>query len=191
MFDAQKSKEDFAAHFEMPADYTIPRGYIDTLSVGLYFCRKGIKKRNFSNIPETNMSRQVFAKVAPIFESFITSGLMTVCQITNDIVKIVDFGTGVRADIICVFGRVNQMGAPEALQKTTAVQCETSPGSSYFWNFSNMKWHLKRHLKNLPVNVETSLQGTKRATQISFFWHIDVYSQMSNWITIITTAFLK
>lgn len=113
-------------------------------------------------VPISNeiMAAQVMAKVEPLFNKFIDSGLKAVRNISQDIVKIVNFGTGTRADFICVCCATNDVDI-EALQKTIAIQYEFKRGStSGSWNTTNLKKHLQRHLtdksKKQPVQINVS-----------------------------------
>lgn len=141
-----QSFADYLKFFAVPEKYAISNKNTDKFSVGLYFGKKN--RIGMAEIPISNevMATQVFAKVDPVFSKFIDSGLEAVRKITKDIVKIVDFSSGIRADIICVFCAMNDTDI-EALQKTIAVQYERKRGSSSCsWNLANLKKHLQRHL---------------------------------------------
>lgn len=138
---------DYLKFFAVPVKYAICNKNTDKFSVGLYFGKKN--RSAMAQIPVSNeiVVDQVFAKVAPVFNKFCDSGLKAVREITKDVVKIVNFGTGIRADVICVFCAINDVYV-EALQKTIAVQYEVKQGStSGCWNSTNLKKHLQRHLK--------------------------------------------
>lgn len=137
---------DYLKFFTVPEKYAISSKNTDKFPVGLYF---GKKNRNaMAHVPITTevMTTQVWAKVEPLFDKFINSGLKAVRGNTKDIVKIVNFGTGIRADVICIFCTMNDVDI-EALQKTIAVQYEVKRGStSGCWNVTNLRKHLQRHL---------------------------------------------
>lgn len=141
-----ESFADYLKFFAVPEKYAISNKNTDKFSVGLYF---GKKNRNaMAQVPISNevMTAQVLAKVEPLFDKFTKSGLKAVRENTKDIVKIVNFGTGIRADVICIFCAMNDVDI-EALQKTIAVQYEVKRGStSGCWNATNLKKHLQRHL---------------------------------------------
>lgn len=137
---------DYLGFFAVPEKYAISNKNSDKFSAGQYFGKKnriGMAQVRLSN---GIMAAQVMAKVQPLFNSFIDSGLIAVRKISQEIVRIVNFGTGTRADIICVFCAMNDTDI-EALQKTIAIQYEFKRGStSGSWNINNLKKHLQRHL---------------------------------------------
>lgn len=90
------------------------------------------------------MATEVFARFKPLFKQFVTKNLILIRYTAEDVVKIVHFKTGIRADIVCVFFPSNDP-VEGVLQKTNAVQYETKSQS---WDISNLKKHLNRHLKN-------------------------------------------
>lgn len=157
-----QSFADYLKFFAVPEKYTICNKNTDKFSVGLYFGKKN--RSAVAQIPLSNeiLVDQVFGKVAPVFNKFGDSGLKAVRNITKDIVKIVNFGTGIRADVICVFCTINDVNI-EALHKTIAVQYEVKRGStSGCWNVTNLKKHLQRHLME-----SSSKQLTQRKSKDS------------------------
>lgn len=137
---------DYLKFFAVPEKYAISNKNSDKFSVGLYFGKKD--RIGMTQVPLSNevMAAQVMAKVEPLFNKFIDCGLKAVRNVTQDIVKIINFETGTRADVICVFCAMNEVDIA-ALQKTIAIQYEFKRGStSGSWNTTNLKKHLQRHL---------------------------------------------
>lgn len=149
--------EEFISYFTMPENYKIGKGNTDILSVGLFFGQKLRSSKPKISLTENDMATEVFAKIKPLFQQFVKKSLISVRDITEDVVKIVKFETGIRADIVCVFCPSNDP-LDGVLQKTIAVQYEkTRNSTSRCWNISNLKRHLNRHLKNPAVSEKENI----------------------------------
>lgn len=154
---------DFLARFTTPPNYTISKSNTDKLSVGTFFGKKvRAKVAKSIDVPcaAENLSTQVLTKVRAIIDSFISKGLKSsIGSVPNDIVKIVNYGTGIRADVICVFcisvddeGNINDMP-----RKVIAVPYESRGTLTGYWNYGNLKKHFGRHtLKSTGIKPESS-----------------------------------
>lgn len=149
MYD-QKGPEGFKTFFEAPSKCKIGKGDTNNFSVGLFFgttCRKTVKTQHDPN----EMISSLFSKLKPYLESI--TKIMPVRPISEDIIKIVDFGSGIRADIICVFCTSNDISVDELI-KRHAVQFDKSSGK---WNLSNYRKHVNKHSeKRNEINHESS-----------------------------------
>lgn len=143
------SSEKLSSYFEVPAGYTIKKIDTDKLSVGLFFGKKVRSRVPVSMLNRNNMASKLFQKVSSLFSSYVSGGLVPVRPISDDIIKMVNIGCGIRANVLCVFC-VSNDSENELLQKRFVVQCETPRNSaSYYWNCANLKKHLNHHKKNL------------------------------------------
>lgn len=162
---------DYLKFFAVPEKYTISNKNTDKFAVGLYFGKKDRNAVAQPSISNEIMVNQVFAKVSPVFNKFSDSGLEAVRKLTKDIVKIVDFGAGIRADIVCVFCAMNDVNI-EALQKTIAIQYEVKRGStSGCWNTTNLRKHLRRHLtqnSSKQLKLDNSLEVDTNDVQLQY-----------------------
>lgn len=152
-----RSFADFVSYFTMPDDYAICKSSTFKLSADIFFGKKE-RKNLKSQVTDVSidMSSEVFAKVKPMLEKYAENGpLLPVRAMSKELIKIVNFGAGIRADVLCVFCTGNDQDV-EALQKRIAVQCEIR-GTKRYWNYSNLNSHLKRHIKNMKMSTDSQL----------------------------------
>lgn len=110
--------------------------------------RNKVKSAGIMETIDQCRKSEVFAKANQIFQQFIQKGLTVVCPISIHSIDIVRFGAdGVRANVQCVFC--------ERYHKKIAVQCDRRGPASEYWNYSNLRKHMKLHMKKqieaLPV----------------------------------------
>lgn len=158
-----QSFADFLARFTMPLDYTIPKSSTDKLSVGTFFGKKVRTKvaRQMENIPFSaeNLSAQVLTKVRAMIDSFASKGLVSpIDPIPNDIVKIVNYGIGIRADVACIYCfAVDEEGKlTDESQKLITVPYESRGKLASYWNYGNLKKHFNRHASKITGNTTDS-----------------------------------
>lgn len=102
------------------------------------------------------MELTVFEKVKTIFVEFVKKGLTPVQLITEDLVEIVSLqSTGVHAEVRCIFCSRNKLNT-HGLPKKHIVQCEVRGPNLQYWNYGNLKKHIKIHMKTIPPIDELS-----------------------------------
>lgn len=100
---------------------------------------------------KTNSFEAVSKKVKAIFDVFVKEGLTPVREMRNDLVSI---SNDIRAEVVCIFCAANDQDIPQ-LQKTIVVPCETRRSASKrYWNYGNLRVHLKRHVKQMTAAKE-------------------------------------
>lgn len=137
---ASKGPEEFAKYFTAPKKYKISKVDTNVFTFGTFF---GQKDLHFSkmHLSTEDLATQFFSKLKTFFSTF--EELKMYRSITEDIFKIIDLGSGFRADVICVFCSSNDCDI-DALLKKYCVQQDKS-GS---WNFSNLRKHMNQHIKS-------------------------------------------
>lgn len=146
-----KSYIDFLADFTTPLNYTVSKSNTDKMSVGTFFGKNvRTKKAKSVAVPcsTENLSADVLKKVEAMIESFIQKGLnVPIESAPNDIVTIINNGSSIRADVVCVFcilsdddGKIDN-----ASRKTITIPYESRGSSTSYWNFGNLKKHFNRH----------------------------------------------
>lgn len=134
--------DDFARYFDPPAKYKIGKQDTTNFQFGIFYGKQ--KRRRFEKLQQLDpekMAASLLARLKVMFESY--DHLETFHPMTKDIIKIVDLGQRIRADIICVFCPINDCGI-EALIKRHAIQHDDSGA----WKLSNFRKHLLLHVKN-------------------------------------------
>lgn len=140
--------KEFRKYFNPPKNYKISKNDTEMLSVGLFFSNKQREVGRAVASPD-GMKPNLFLKLKPFFESF---KLKPIRQISEDIIEIIELGTELRVNVICVFC---------AEIKKVSIQCD-SRGPNYYWNFSNFRKHIKQHVKNsAPDKVESPSENSK------------------------------
>lgn len=110
------------------------------------------RKSPFQQQSKTNAFETVFKKVKAIFNVFVKDGLTPVRGIKNDLVSI---SNDIRAEVVCIFCAANDQADIPELQKTIVVPCETRrSASNRYWNYGNLKAHLKRHVQQMTAAKE-------------------------------------
>lgn len=100
------------------------------------------------------MKLTVFEKVKTIFEEFVKKGLTPVQPITKNLVEIVNLeSTGVQAEVRCIFCDCNAINV-HGLPKKHVVQYEVRGPNAHYWNYGNLKKHIKLHMKSTSRNDE-------------------------------------
>lgn len=146
-----KNYIDFLADFTMPLNYTIPKSNTDKLSVGTFFGKKvRAKLAKAAAVPCTaeNLSAEVLKKVEVMIESFVQKGLkLPMGSVPDEIVKIINNGSSIRADVVCVFCILNddEGKIANASRKTITIPYESRGSLSSYWNCGNLKKHFNRH----------------------------------------------
>lgn len=152
--------ETFIGYFEVQRKYKMGKADTAVFSIGLFYGKIRRKISKSTPTSTNDMASLVFKKLKSFCASF--TQIETVRPIDMDMIKIVDFGSGVRADIICPFCSVNyaMVDYNEALVKRFAVQRDKSG----CWNFSNLRKHVNRqHSKHDPI--ETAPERNTPATK--------------------------
>lgn len=152
----QKGKEQFAKHFELPPKHKFKNTNVENFSCGLFFGEKTVRSKQTKKMGTDDMKQALFLKLKHLFESF--SNLKPVRPISNDIIKIINDGTGaVRAEVLCVFCAANDTEI-EALTKTYSVLLE----KANTWGTSNLKRHIKlQHLQSKSELNQHELKNPK------------------------------
>lgn len=126
-------------HFIMPKNFKILRKNTVELSVGLFFGQYSL-----NSIPKTQndkLKTDLFKKVEDAMNSM---NLIPIRPISEEIVKVINIGDRVRADVICAFCPENNIGTKKP--KVISVQAFAPPNSSaVYWTIGNLKKHLKSH----------------------------------------------
>lgn len=137
----EKGKEQFSKHFEIPENFKIDKSGTHNFSFGWFYGQKPRKSVQKSVFDIDHLKTTLVTKLMETFQSF---GLKPNQPITDDIIQIVDFGTGFRGDVVCVCCPINE--------KKHAIQYDKTKR----WNLTNFRKHLKIHVKNeLKDKVET------------------------------------
>lgn len=136
-----KGNEEFKKCFDVPKKYRIGKNDTIILSCGLFYGQKSRKRG--AHLSQSDLKEQLLLSLQKLFGSY--GNIKPVRLIAEDIIKIVDFGTGIRADIICVFCPSNDCNI-EALLRRHAIQYDKSG-----WNLTN----LKRHIKNIHLKKQS------------------------------------
>lgn len=140
-----KGFQEFFKQFDVPPTCKISKSDTVPLSVGLFYGtqRKYDRQVAMKEMLSSNeMVSDLFTKIELLFKSF--KCLKSVRPIGEEIIKLVKFDGGFRADVICVFCAGNDCDN-EALIRRMSVQMDKSG----CWNLSNFRKHLVRHTKNL------------------------------------------
>lgn len=130
----------YTEYFEIPRGYKISKNDTDLFPVGLFFGKKKKCKTQYTQRSPDAMTALLFSKLKPFFEKFLNK-LTLIRPISDDIIKIVDLQSSVRADVICIFCVANDTNE-ESLLKRVSVQYYNST-----WNLSNFKKHIMKHIE--------------------------------------------
>lgn len=156
------------------------------LSFGTFFARKEKTTRvtvgifeSERSVNEEEMKDHLFEKkLKPLLE--ITSKNVELKKpIEKGIVKIVNVGSKIRAEVVCVFCDKRKKGL-------LTIQCDSHANSKvHYWNISNFKKHLESHQKTASKlkaledaekcdaikseDVEASENGTEAKSQVFMF----------------------
>lgn len=126
--------------FEMPTDYKMSRKDTKLLSVGVFFARKLTQP-----LPAISSNKQqeiICEKLNDIINSWPNGDFKTTRHFKDDDIEIINTGNRIRADVTCVFCAEQKMK-----KKKIVVQSETRQNqSTLYWNFGNLKKHLKVHI---------------------------------------------
>lgn len=138
-----KSKEGLAS-FQMPDQYKISRKDTSNLSIGVFFASKG-SQVHAADTPIESKSI-VCCKLNAITKSL---KLCKGSKFLDRHIKIVNVGNKIRADVNCAFCE------EESKTKVIVVQCETRNNkTANYWNFANLKKHLKIHIDSKQADPE-------------------------------------
>lgn len=143
---SSRNYADYLMYFAFPNQINLKRN-TDNLSPGVFF---GKKDRTVlaiqANIDENALQNEVYKKVQSMFRKFDEmEDLIPVNIISKDLVKIVDSGSEVRADVICIFCPKNN-AVDSSLCKPISVPYESRRGTAKkYWNYGNLNKHLQRH----------------------------------------------
>lgn len=137
--------ESFLRHFELPRRYKISKTDTATFDFGFFYSKKR-KQRAKTIINQDDLHATCFEKLNKFFQSYIN--LEPIRPISGDIVKIIDTGSGFRADVICVFCIENE-NTVDSLLKKYSVTFDRG------WNFSNLRKHMQRHCKSKSTTTLT------------------------------------
>lgn len=139
--------------FQMPKEYKITkRAKSDTAQFlfGNYYGPKRPNRLNNRMIDSDDAPSMLLAKLKPLFESF-SKQITPHRDINLEIIKIVEFDNGMRADVVCIFCPSNDTNI-DVLLKRFSVQYDKSG----HWNLSNLRRHIKlKHLMQIDLNTTT------------------------------------
>lgn len=140
--------------FQVPNNYKMSRKDTKNLSVGVFFATKNDQPKSSASsaiLDDTDI--MLCGKLNIILELWRNGEFSSASQFSKNHIKVVNTGKKIRADIICVFCEENMKKS-----KKIIVQCETRNNSTAkYWNFANLKKHLKTHCvqkngEELPQN---------------------------------------
>lgn len=94
---------EFLQHFTIPDKYVMSKSNTDQMSVGAFFGKKDRINYKPQELTNVDMSAQVFSKVELTFRKFADNGLVPVREITQDIIKIVNFAKGFEQTLFVSF----------------------------------------------------------------------------------------
>lgn len=97
---------------------------------------------------EQNHKALVSAKVKELFENYLNKGLIPIANSSIDIVKF--GGNRIRADVQCIFC--------ERYRKKIRVQCENRGKTALYFNYNNLKKHLKLHMTKKASEIVHQIQ---------------------------------
>lgn len=138
----EKGKEEFVKHFDVPDNFIIDKSGTYHFSFGWFYGQKPRKRVNkLVTLVESpqQLKDKLFTKVKKMFTSF---DLEKMQDIIEDIVQVVDLGSSIRGDIICVF-------CPKS-EQNHAIQYDKAGK----WNLSNIRKHIKIHVKKAKDEKE-------------------------------------
>lgn len=151
MFE-QNGPEAFAKHFNVSKKIKIDKtSEINDFSMGKFYGKKISKCLLQKTCDSNEMVTQLFPKLKVFFESFELPPLQ---PIRKELVNIVDYGSGFRADVVCVF--CESKNENESLNKKYAIQIDKNG----CYNFSNLRKHVKRHISNVQKNIGLQAQNS-------------------------------
>lgn len=128
--------------FNMPVKYTISRKNTIQLSAGLFFGQIDAKCESKTH-DSTNLKTDLFEKVKRLM---VSGDLIQVRPVTEDIIRIINAGGRIRAEVTCIYCPENIVENEKP--KVVSVQAFTGANStSFYWTTSNLKKHLEKHHK--------------------------------------------
>lgn len=118
-----------------------------------------------------SQKNRMLSKVKQIFRN-LGRNLNPVQPLSDDLVEIV----GNQADVVCIFCNV---------RKKIKVQCDTRRSNTQYWNYANLKKHIKNaHLRNMDQHmleqkkmIESLPIICENTSEISTTAHADVYNR--------------
>lgn len=135
------------------------------LSVGHFFVEKNRQCCNaISTSTEAVMKADLFDNLETLFKSF--SSLTLTRQISSDIIDIVNYGDGIRADVICVFCPASDVLTE--LKKYALQYDARSNEKSHYWNTSSFRRHVRSHVTQfLELNSTSTEMDQEPALDIA------------------------
>lgn len=159
----EKGKEQFSNHFEMQQNFKIDKSETHNFSFGWFYGQKPRKCVHKSVVDPDHLKVQLFTKLMENFHSLSHNQ-----PISDDIIQIVDLGSSIRGDVICVL-------CPSS-SKTHAIQYDKSGK----WNLANFRKHLKIHMKKEKENKHNGETEQKGKVIEMFQSNSNIKTEQSN-----------
>lgn len=134
----QKGPNEYAKYFCPPKSFKLDKSEVSVLIVGVFYGKKLREHKKIADCTE-DMSSNLFQKLTLFFKTF---KLNEIRPLSEECIKIVNYGTGIRADVICIFCSIGDDGDLSVVKRHAILYDKNGN-----WNMSNLRKHIKNHLK--------------------------------------------